>query len=202
MKRAGFLIGLLLLCVCARRGNVIEIGGYAFQYQGKEYRIQSVTPTHSEGYNILSLREGDTLVFKAIDKEQDGRLDEVLIGNLSLKEAERIYNEGIAEGERLGYIRKRTFAREYRYKDDFRNYILATYVLVSGEIYNKLFITDRSTFRAQAEVVDSDADGRLDDIIEGTESLGTYQKMYEYVLENGSKVNRIRKENGKWIVVQ
>lgn len=202
MKRAALLISMLLLAVCARRGNIIEIGGYTFQYQGKEYRIQSVTPTHSEGYNILSLREGDTLVFKAIDKEQDGRLDEVLIGNLSLKEAERIYNEGIAEGERLGYIRKRTFAREYRYKDDFRNYILATYVLVSGEIYNKLIIIDRSTFRAQAEVVDSDADGRLDDVIEGTDSLATYQKMYEYVLDKGRQANRIRKENGKWIVVQ
>jgi hypothetical protein len=202
MKRAEIVVLLLLFCVCARRGNVIEIGGYAFQYHGKEYRIQSVTPTHSEGYNILSLREGETLMFKAIDKEQDGRLDEVLIGDMALEDAERIYMEGIAEGERLGYIRKRTFAREYRYKDDFRNYILATYVLVSGEIYNKLIITDRSTFRSQAEVLDSDADGKLDDVIEGTESLGTYQKMYQYVLDKGSQVNRIEKANGKWIVVQ
>jgi hypothetical protein len=202
MKRAECVLLLLLLCVCARRGNVIEIGGYAFLYQGKEYHIQSVTPTHSEGYNILSLREGETLVFKAIDKEQDGRLDEVMIGDMALEDAERIYSEGIAEGERLGYIRKRTFAREYRYKDDFRNYILATYVLVSGEIYNKLIISDRSAFRSQAEVLDSDADGKLDDVIEGTETLGTYQKMYQYVLEKGSQVNRIQKTNGKWIVVQ
>ena len=202
MKRTELTVVLLFLCVCARRGNIIEIGGYTFQYQGKEYRIQSVTPTHSEGYNILSLREQDTLIFKAIDKEQDGRLDEVMIGYLSLEEAEIIYNEGIAEGERRGYIRKRTFAREYRYKDDFRNYILATYVLVSGEIYNKLIIMDRSTFRSQVEVIDSDADGKLDEVVEGTESLGTYQKMYQFVIDKGSQVNRVRKENGKWIVIQ
>ncbi|MFC1569679.1 hypothetical protein ACFL4L_05555 [bacterium] len=202
MKRLVLMILFVLSFSCVKRGNIVEVGGYSFSYQGKEYRIQSVTPTVSEGYNILIRREDDKLVLKAIDKEQDGFLDEVMVGNLAVEDADRIYQEGISEGERRGYIKKRTFAREYRFKDDLRTYVLATYVLAMGDIYNKLIIADHTLFNAQVIVIDKDADGRLDDVEEGIETLGEYQKSYEYVIEMGKRVNRIRKVNGKIIVAQ
>ncbi|MBN2102472.1 hypothetical protein JW835_00360 [bacterium] len=197
-------ISVLIFSVfsCSKRGNIVEVGGYSFNYEGKEYRIQSVTPTISEGYNILMRRDDGKLILKAIDKEQDGILDEVTAGNLSLQEAGRIYQEGIAEGERRGYIKKRTFAREYRYNDDLRNYILATYVLAFGDIYNKLTVVDRTFFRADIIVIDKNADGKLDEVVEGTETLGAYQKYYETVISMGMRVNRIKKMNGTILVVQ
>jgi len=193
---------IVITVTCTKRGNIVEVGGYSFTYKGMEYRIQSVTPTLSEGYNILSQRENDKLVLKAIDKEQDGILDEVSAGNLSLNEADEIYHVGIAEGERLGYIKKRTFAREYRYQDDLRTYLLATYVLAFGDTYNKLTVIDRTIFKANEVVIDKDADGKLDEVQEGIESLGFYQKYYDLIIERGMRINRIRKINGKIIVVQ
>lgn len=201
MKQGAFLLLSVMIFSCVKRGNIVEIGGYAFHYEGQEYRIQSVTPTLSEGYNVLSRREDEKLVFKAIDKEQDGVLDEVMVGNLMLDEADAIYKEGLAEGERRGYIKMRTFAREYIYKDDLRNYMLATYVLAMGDIYNKLTIVDRSVFKTRVVVIDRDADGILDEVEEGSETLGTYQKMYILVLDMGSRVNKIHKINGKFVVV-
>lgn len=201
MRNFFFIIFISFTLACARRGNIVEVGGYAFEYENKTYRIQSVTPTLSEGYNFLTLRDGETLVFKAIDKEQDGILDEVQIGNLTLSQANMIYNVGITEGERRGYIKKRTFAREYQFSDVSRNYVLATYILANGEIYNKLTITDRSGFKSTIVVLDTDADGKLDEVSEGTETLGEYQKIYQNVLDKGVQANRIHKMNGHMVVV-
>jgi hypothetical protein len=187
---------------CSRHGNVVEIGGYSFTYQGQEYRIQSITPTLSEGYNILSRREDDHLIFQAVDKEQDSILDEVTAGQMSIDEANLIYQEGIREGERRGYIKKRTFAREYRFMDNMHQFTLATYILAMGEVYNRLTITDRQLFRAVSVVVDKEADGILDDVEQGTEMAGYYQGFYRSVLETGMRANRIRKMNGKYLVMQ
>lgn len=201
MKPIYFIIILSLALACAKHGNIVEIGGYTFDYKGKTYRIQSITPTISEGYNFLTLRDGETLVLKAVDKEQDGILDEVQVGDLSLDQANFIYNIGITEGERRGYIKKRTFAREYQFSDVERNYVLATYILAMGEIYNKLTINDRTGFRSSAVVLDTDADGKLDEVAEGTETLGFYQRIYQNVLEKGINANRIHKMSGHMVVV-
>ncbi|MBN1781396.1 hypothetical protein JW948_09745 [bacterium] len=199
-KPAVVMICCLLGLQCARRGNIVEIGGYTFQYDGQEYRIQSVTPTLAEGYNVLTRRENDQLVIKALDREQDGILDEIQTGNLTMDEANTIYQEGIAEGERRGYIKKRTFAREYRYSDTMYHYVLATYVLAMGDVYNKLTITDRQLFKSPGVVIDENADGILDHVEEGLDNIGEYQKLYRHLLDAGMRVNRIIKNDGKYLV--
>jgi hypothetical protein len=203
MKRAPEIIAILTVCIsgCRTAGPKVEIGGYGFTYEGKEYRIESVTPSYSEGYNILSLREGDNLVVKGIDKEQDGQLDELQVGKITLDEARKIYREGILEGERRGYLRKRTFAREYKTSDPMNDYVLATYILATGEVYNRLTISRKQVFGEPEVVFDSDADGQIDRIEQGFESLSGYQRMYNDVLERGQKDRRIVKSGKRFIVV-
>jgi hypothetical protein len=202
MKRALKTMAFLTILTagCRTFGPKVEIGGYGFSYEGREYRIESVTPSYSEGYNILSLRDGDNLVLKGIDKEQDGQLDELLVGRISLDEARKIYREGILEGERRGYLRKRTFAREYKTTDSINDYILATYILATGEVYNKLTINRKHSFGDSVTVFDQDADGQLDRIESGFESLSTYQKYYDEVLDRGLKDRKIVKSGKGYIV--
>lgn len=50
---ASFIFLILLNCSSTR--PVIEIGGYSFSCKGKEYRIESVTPSTMEGYNVLAV---------------------------------------------------------------------------------------------------------------------------------------------------
>ncbi len=183
MKRVGSLVGVMLaIWGCVPKGPRVEVGGFAFHYDGLEYRIESITPNYSEGYNILTRREGDQLVLKAIDKEQDGRLDEVVTGNLALEIAQAIYREGILEGERRGYIKTRTFAREYRTFDTLNDYILATYVLATGEVYNKFSVIKKALVKSSWDVViDQESDGTIDKIETGRELLSYYQTLYEKV---------------------
>jgi hypothetical protein len=190
----------MLIAGCRSRGPEVEIGGYSFTYEGKEYRIESVTPSYSEGYNIISLREGDRLVMKGIDKEQDGRLDELMVGGMPLVEADAIYREGILEGERRGYLKRRTFTREYKTEDPMNDYTLATYILAMGEVYNKLTVSSKQGFSSPSNVTDQDADGQLDRIDQGFESLSTYQKQYDEVLERGLKERKIVKSDKRYIV--
>ena len=202
MRRHRHLIVLLAVWIsgCRTTGPKVEIGGYGFSYKGREYRIESVTPSYSEGYNILSLREGDNLEVKGIDKEQDGTLDELLVGRIPLDEAKKIYHEGILEGERRGYLRKRTFAREYKTSDSLNEFVLATYILATGEVYNKLTLSKKQSFGDASIVVDQDADGQIDRIEQGFEALSSYQRLYNDVLERGLKDRKIVKSGKRFIV--
>jgi hypothetical protein len=191
---------LIIFLGCSTSGPKVEIGGYTFTYGGLEYRIESVTPNYSEGYNIISHRESDRLVFKGIDKEQDGKLDELIVGNMTLDEARKIYDEGILEGERRGYLRKRTFAREYKTSDVIYDYILATYILITGEVYNRLTLVNKQVFQNPTMVIDDDADGQIDRIEKGFESLSRYQSLYREVLDRGIKERRIVRSGKRYLV--
>jgi hypothetical protein len=174
---------------CAPSGPKVEIGGYTFTYDGREYRIESVTPSYSEGYNILTQREGERLRVKGIDKEQDGQLDELSIGDISLDAARNIYREGIL------------FAREYRTSDSFYQYELATYILATGEIYNKLTLSKIQAFLDASVLIDQDADGQIDRIEKGFGTLSEYQKLYGNLLEKGMREQKITLKAKRYLVV-
>ena len=188
----GWPIFLLILMNCRTPRPTIEIGRYTFDYNNLTYRIESVTPSNMEGYNILSRFENEHIVFKAIDKEQNGTINEVLIGNLDLKEANTIYQFGIKVGERLGYIKKKTFAREYRTYDKLNDYLLATYLLAVGDVYNKLRISSRQLITGETVVIDLNADGKLDKVEKGDMGLNFYQKLYDKVLDPRHQRNENR----------
>ncbi len=172
-----------------------------FTYNHLTYRIESVTPSNMEGYNILSRLENEHIILKAIDKEQNGTLNKVLIGDLNLEEANSIYRAGIKEGERLGYIKKRTFAREYRTFDDLNNYVLATYLLAVGDVYNKFRITSRQIISGETVVIDLNANGKIDKVEKGDMGLSFYQKYYDKILTRGLNELKIEKKNGLYIVI-
>jgi hypothetical protein len=200
LRTAGWLL-VAAGAACMRNGPKVEIGGYAFSYGGKEYRIESVTPNYSEGYNILIQREDDRLQLKGIDKEQDGELDDLLVGTVSLEEAKTIYREGILEGERRGYLRKRNFNREYKYSDAIYDYALDTYILATGETYNRLTLSHKHAFQDVAVLIDNEADGTIDRIDKGLESLVVYQKLYDDLVQKGIKAGRVVHSNNRFLVI-
>lgn len=191
----------ILLITCKTRGPEVRLGGYSFEYEGENYNIESVTPNYVEGYNIITRRDGETLVFKAIDKEQDGALDELTIGNITLDQAQKIYHAGILEGEKRGYIKKRTFAREYKTNIGGDRFILATYILALGDTYNKLFYYAIMQ-RNEVEMVDLQADGIVDRIENGNRELEYYQTIYREIIDRGLRYGHVQLINGQYIVVR
>ena len=200
MRRQTIVFILLFLCMrCDRNRLKIEVGGYDFMYKGVMYTIESVTPNFLEGYNLLTRREGERIVLRGIDKEQDGVLDEVAIGNLSLEEAAVIYDQGIKAGEERGYVKTRSFTREFITRIGNDQMVLATYLLALGDIYNKLQIVNERGERAVA--VDMGSDGRLDRVEMGDLDLERFQTFYEAVLTKGLNLQKIKDDEGLYIVV-
>jgi hypothetical protein len=194
------LIPLLVLFVfCRTFQPEIRIGGYTFEYQDEVYRIVSVAPNFADGYNILLLQKGESVLLKGYDFQQNGELDSLEIGSLTLEAANDLYQEGIEEGKRQGYIRVKSFAREYRTRIDYNYYVLATYMMSRDNIYNKLIVSDLS--RQQAEVLDLDADGQLDEIKTGKRELAYYQAHYRMVLIQGMEEKRVVRDNSHYIVI-
>ena len=193
------LAAFFILTNCGPARPRIEIGGYDFIYQGQTYRIESVALNFAEGYNLLLRKEGECLVFKATDKEQDGVLDRVDIGDISLENARMIYQEGLSAGDKLGKVKRKTVTRDYRIVLDGRSIMMVTYILALGGIYNKLIIDDR--FQRESIVIDEDSDGIIDGVEKGQDSLDNYQKLYDRVLGQGVKQGRIEKWEGKYLVV-
>jgi hypothetical protein len=188
-----------VLTNCGPARPRIEIGGYDFICQGQTYRIESVTPNFAEGYNLLLQKKEGNLLFKATDEEQDGVLDRVDIGEISLEEARAIYREGLIAGNKLGKVKRKTVARDYKTVLDGCSITIVTYILALGGIYNKLTIDDR--FHRESIVIDEDSDGIIDGVEKGQDSLDNYQKLYDRVLDQGVKQGRIEKWEGKYLVV-
>jgi len=203
VKKAHLLAGIITLGLvgCGLRQPVVELGGYAFRYGGKEYRIESVTPSTLEGYNILTRRDRGELVFKAIDKDQNGVLDEIITGEVPFDEAGRIYEEGLQEGEKRHLIRRRSTVREYRTSDAAGDYVLTSFVLALGDIYNRLTITQRQAFRETVILTDCNADGSIDLIERGVGTVVTYQPKYDRLLEKARRENKLILTDGHYLVI-
>jgi len=192
---------IILLIGCATTPyKMIEIGGYAFYYEGKTYQIESITPKTSEGYNYLTQHVGNQLVMRAIDKEQDGMLDQVLTGKIGIEEANQIYSKGITMGQAKGKIKGRNFTRSYTTSDILHNYTLKTYILAVGEIYNQFTVEKRETTEENAVWVDKDADGNLNTLQTGLNDIERYQMMYKRILDLGIARGKIVETNGKFQV--
>lgn len=198
MKR--YLSGIVLFIAlgCASRPPGVQLGGMQFDFEGEQYTIRSYTPPTLEGYNILSLTRNGEVVFRAIDKEQDGVLDEVIEGEVDIETAREIYARGIREAQKQGKVRSRSLAREFILAVDFRTYRMTTYMLALGEIYNRLVITNIDNERAV--VVDYDANGKIDKVEEGERDLKYYQGLYRIVLNYGMKNGDIIKSDNRFLV--
>ena len=194
------MTGLLILAGCASRRMRVDVGAYSFEYQNQMYSIESVTPNFAEGYNVLLGKEDKRIVFRAVDREQDGVLDEVTRGKLTLREANLVYAEGIRIGKLRGFVRKRNFTRSYQTRIRSIQVTVATYLLALGDTYNKFIV--RTTSFDEVIALDSDADGRLDGMESGGLSPEEYQGMYEEVIEKGLKEGRIERMEGMVIVLE
>jgi len=205
MKIIGVLSAVVIVTMitgCASTPPEVELSRFSFEYGGKKYDIQCTTPRSQEGYNLLMQREGNNILIKAIDKEQDGFLDEVKVGDISLENAQKIYREGITAATKQEVVKTRTFAREYRASDVLNKYILRSYILAIGEYYNRFSVLKKQGNENEIVLIDLNADGKLDKIEKGVGNLEQYQSLYQKVLEKGLDEQKVAKAEGMYQVIQ
>ncbi len=192
---------VILIIGCAAQ-NKMRYGIYTFTHDDKQYQIESFTPPEGSGNNFLVLKKGKEVILKAIDKGQNGYIDRILAGDITLSEARKIYSEGLQKCSQSGKIEKKFSEKSYRSEDISNEYFLATYNVNSDEIYNKFTIIRKLHMNRNEEYVfiDNNADGTLNEVIGGKTNIDQYQSAYKRILEQGVKFGRINNVEDKYIV--
>lgn len=193
--------GLLVLAGCATTRMTASNTKMSFEFEGDSYTIQSHNPDNQVGYNILVSTNGDNTVLKALDEQQDGIIDTVVVGQIPVWKAQMIYDSGIKAGKEKGAVSKRYVERTYTCSDADNYYVLQTFELAMGDVYNKLVIQDRSTAFFQAVVTDIGADGNLNKVEkDGKMSIDAYQGFYRHVIARGLSEGKIQKSDNRYLV--
>jgi len=172
---------------------------FAFDFEGQSYEIISTVIETNSGYNFLIQRENQQIVLRAIDNEQDGILDSLMIGNVTLEKANEIYMSGIQKANLKGGLKKQIHRRNYQITGYTVSYNLQTYHLLSGEIYNKFIIIDNRT-NQHIVLLDMNADGVLDKIEKDNNDLMKYQGLYKNVIDSGIWDGKINKKDNMYLV--
>ena len=187
---------------CASTQPPPEYGKYSFRYEGKDYIIYSTIPGPQAGHNTLLLKHEGQTILLAVDKEQDGFLDEVRIGDIPLDEAQKIYKQGINLSKINGVLSNPETERYFRYSDVKYEYEIESYLLPAGESYNTFTIREQVKNPSVIVFQDLGANGKLDILFSGKGVPSEYQRIYIEALKTGIMLQRVIKLNGKYQVTE
>lgn len=172
---------------------------FPFEYENEAYQIVSISSPSGEGMNILLKVQNDTSVFRILDRDQDGLLDVVQRGDISLDEANKIYTVGIIEAQDAGKIRERDRERLFQYSSDHYYFRVQTFGLYSDVYYNR-FVVGNIRLGIEESFLDVNADGVLDKAEYANQSHKEVQHFYQKVLQKGMEQDRIIVSNEKYVV--
>ena len=155
-------------------------GAFAFEVDGRTYGILGTGPAGERANELVSL-EGPVRL-RARDRDQDGRLDTLLVGDLPLAEADAIYARGIAIARAAGAYAERVPPRTFATPDG--PYTLVVWSVASGGAdWENRFVMYEGAQSGQV-FVDADADGVLDDAPDA-------QDAYARALSAGRRAGRV-----------
>ena len=186
---------------CASRKPQFSASQYRFEYSGETYRIRSiVSDDGAESYNELI---GGS--FLAADYDQDRIIDAIVLGDMSLSEAQTIYEYGlnkIAQADKL-QVRNPAVIR-YVYESDGLRLEICSFRPGHAPPFNEFkVIPKRQMFSPQVVVaVDRNADGRLDEVLKGAVALEEVQLQYAEMIEAGLQSSQLVRINGMILVKQ
>lgn len=165
---------------------------FPFLWEGAVYEIVAIR-TGEEPVNDLVRRGRDRVVLRLRDRDQDGRLDTLLVGSMPISEANVIYAAGIEEARSRGAYRVHEPARTYTRREGGVRLVVWSVAEGGAGWSNRFARYDASGTASVYE--DADADGRLDDAPEAA------QREYERVLEAGVRDGRVETVDSRVIVV-
>jgi hypothetical protein len=196
---AGFLLSICLLYGCAHQQPQLSASQYKFTLKDENYRLRSISSTYrTESYNELV---GEN--FLAADFDQDGILDRILLGEVSLAEAQRIYEYGLdrVTKENKLQVRIPSVNRYVHESNDFLVEIIS-FRPANAPPLNEFKIIDQRPSACPESVisVDQNADGTLDDVLKGLAALEKIQTQYAEAIKAGLQKGALVKTNGAILV--
>jgi hypothetical protein len=209
MKKANITIKLIISTAlvvwlfggCAGQKPQLNASQYSFEFNDTNYRIRSISSTDgNDSYNELI---GENLV--AIDFDQDRVIDRIALGKVSIADAQKIYDHGLAmvAQEKKLVLRMPTVHRYVLESDEF-HFEIRSFRPPDAQPFNEFKIVDKRGVPCPEEVVvvDQGADGTLDELLKGTMTLENVQPKYTETIEAGLGKKQLVKSDGLILVKQ
>ncbi|HEX9972232.1 MAG TPA: hypothetical protein VGD14_09195 [bacterium] len=194
-----FFLIIFIICGCAAQKSQIRVSQYRFNLADETYRIRSISAKDkSESYNEVIGEK-----FIAADYDQDGVIDTIVLGEVSLNQAQKIYDYGINGVTKENKLRilNPGIDRYMHEKNDFQLEI-RSFRPMNAQPFNEFKITDnRPIVRPEVIIlVDQNADGILDEVLKGSVALEKYQPQYDEMIASGLEKGDLIKVNGMILV--
>lgn len=177
----------------------LRISEFKFNYNNENYRVISAyCPNNPESCNqLISDR------FVAVDLNQDRIIDKISIGDVTLSEAQEIYNyclKLLANQNKLQQINKNYDS--FIYSDDGYDYEVKSFYTQMGNQFNEFSITKRPILSDEniSVFVDKGANGKIDEIIKGIISIEKAQLKYKSTIQKGLSLGKLYKLNDQIVV--
>jgi hypothetical protein len=193
------LASFLLLNRCAGSGPKTNASMVKFTYEGENFRIRSLySSDRTECQNEL-IGSG----YLAVDYDQDGVIDGILLGKADLAEAQRAYEYGLSDMAKRSRLMV-VGSREAQYvleQGDFR-FEIKSLRPFGLQPFNEFLIFDkRQTISPGTTItVDKNADGILDDVMKGAKTVEKFQSQYAQAVETGLREGKLARINGTILV--
>lgn len=164
------------------------------------YEIAGHTNEMGESANFLTYREGKKVMFRAIDYNRAGIIDQILSGSIGVLDANKIYQAGIqiAMEEDLFKNIKRNRTYESKYGD--YQLVVETYLKKNNEYHNR-FLVFTLNWDLKGIYWDDNSDGIIDRNESGEVDLETAQNLYSRILDEAGEDNQLfETDNGQMII--
>lgn len=161
-----FLICYCIFYSCTAKKSDLRAAFYSFEHSDKKYRIRSVLSKD----NSLFFNELIGSDFLAKDYDQDGYIDKVTMGDISLSEAQKIYEYALTTlliQNKLDKVSSK--AKVYQFVNSEYSYEIKSFRPDHANPWNEFKIIDNNRIIEPhiAIGIDQNADGKLDEIVQG-----------------------------------
>jgi hypothetical protein len=171
---------------------------YTFVYNDKTFHIRSYF-SNQDGENVNTLIGKDLV---AVDFDQDGIIDKIDRGKITLQTAQGIYDTGLGMGNKEKKLQVRVPPNStYAQNINGILYEIKTIKPLDSDIFNEIKISDnRQVISRVAIFVDQKSDGTLDSLIKGNYDIEKAQNIYNRLLDEGVQLGGLIKRNGMYLV--
>ncbi len=195
----GFLLIIFMLYGCATQKPQLSTSQYRFNFKDETYRIRSISSEdRTESYNELI---GEN--FMAADFDQDRIIDCILLGEVSLNEAQRIYEYGLDMVTKEDKLQERLpTINRYVYENYDFHLEIRSFQSTNARPFNEFKIIDKRPVVSPQiiVIVDQNADGTLDEVLKGKVTLEKVQSQYEEAIAAGLEKGELIKVNNTILV--
>ncbi len=176
-----------------------SVAQYVFTYNSEEYRIRTI---RSSGEKI-SYNEVIGKKFIAADFDQDRILDQIVIGEIDLSDAQKVYDFGLtklSESNKLEVTSPTT--RQYYQQNTDCDYEIKSFRPINADPFNEFKIIDKKSGTPNISIyIDQKANGILDHALKGNDLSQEIQTEYSNILATGIEKGKLEK-TGTTILVK